>query len=249
MTRLPALRERLCKWCSSRAVTRTSDASHRPNCPWRAPCRIRTLENVVRHSSAAGTRKLRRELSWELSRLAGLERSVEETTDDGVAEELATKICRQAEVCLHLLDRYQSSVPGTGWSYAEKQCRPLRDDLKRTQTYYRAASGQMTRRAGQDLRSMLVFEPSPPSRPLNQSTAVEARPVSHVCAVAEGVRHNPTRPIPRGVYLWLEGDEPIALRAMSGKDPVELSAREARELGHALIELADLSDEMRTGSV
>ena len=204
---------------------------------------------MVRHSTAAGTRRLRRELSWELSRLAGLEQSVEETTDEGVAEELATKICRQAEVCLHLLDRYQSSVPGTGWSYAEKQCRPLRDDLKRTQTYYRAASGQMTRRAGEDLKSMLVFEPSPPSRPLSQSVAVESRPMKQKCAGSEGIRHNPTRPIPRGVYLWLDDDEPIALRAMSGKDPVELSSREARELGLALIELADLSDKMRTGTV
>lgn len=52
----------------------------------------------------------------------------------------------------------------------------------------------------------------------------------------------PQHPHPSDVDLWLENEEPIMIRAVHGKDPIELTAREARDLGMALIELADRVD-------
>ncbi len=40
------------------------------------------------------------------------------------------------------------------------------------------------------------------------------------------------------VYFWLEQDSSIMLKATSKGDPVELGAEEAREIGEALIVLA-----------
>jgi hypothetical protein len=93
----------------------------------------------------ASTRKLRNELTHEIVKLRGLQQSVDPALDDVRAKALATEIREQAEVCLRLLDRYQSSVPGRMWSYAETKCRPLRDELKRTEMLFRAASGEWER--------------------------------------------------------------------------------------------------------
>ena len=40
------------------------------------------------------------------------------------------------------------------------------------------------------------------------------------------------------VQIWLEQESSIHLRAIDGKDPVELTADGAREIGEALIRLA-----------
>lgn len=48
---------------------------------------------------------------------------------------------------------------------------------------------------------------------------------------------SPSGRVPADVALWLEGDEPI-MRASTGKDPVELTAQDARDLAAALLELA-----------
>jgi hypothetical protein len=48
----------------------------------------------------------------------------------------------------------------------------------------------------------------------------------------------PSGRVPDDVALWLEGDEPIMLRASTGMDPVELTAQDARDLAAALLELA-----------
>jgi len=48
--------------------------------------------------------------------------------------------------------------------------------------------------------------------------------------------------------LWLEDDEPIWLRTEYAEYASELQPFEARDLGLALIELADLSDEMQGGA-
>lgn len=92
------------------------------------------------------TRRLRRELSFELARLNGLQTSVDLTREDASTKAKATEIRKQAGVCLHLLDQYQSSMPGQMWAYTETKCRPLRDDLKRTEMLFRDASGEFERR-------------------------------------------------------------------------------------------------------
>jgi hypothetical protein len=90
----------------------------------------------------ASTRKLRRELTYEVTKLRGLQQSLDPTLDEVSAKALAIQIRKQAGICSNLLDRYQSSVPGHMWSYAERKCQPLREDLKRTEMLYRAASGE-----------------------------------------------------------------------------------------------------------
>ena len=60
--------------------------------------------------------------------------------------------------------------------------------------------------------------------------------------MAEPSYRYPEHPHPSDVHLWLENDEPIMLRAVDGRDPVELTSPQARDLGIALIELADLAD-------
>lgn len=45
------------------------------------------------------------------------------------------------------------------------------------------------------------------------------------------------------VYLWIEQDSSIHIKAISGKDdPVEMTCEEAREVGRLLIELADVAE-------
>jgi hypothetical protein len=97
----------------------------------------------------ANTRKHRRELSYEVAKLRGLEQFVDPALDDASAKALAKQIRDQAEICLDLLDQYQSSVPGRMWSYAERTCQPLRNDLKRTASHFRVASGEWELRAGE----------------------------------------------------------------------------------------------------
>ncbi|MGZ4962097.1 MAG: hypothetical protein ACXWDN_17185 [Limisphaerales bacterium] len=46
------------------------------------------------------------------------------------------------------------------------------------------------------------------------------------------------------VYFWLEQESSIHLKAVSGTDPVELTATEARKIGAALIETADKLDKV-----
>ena len=92
------------------------------------------------------TRKLRRELGYGIAKLRVLEKSVDPADDDAGAKALATQIRVQAGVCLDLLDQYQLAVPGRMWTYAETKCRPLRDDLKRTELLFRDASGEFERR-------------------------------------------------------------------------------------------------------
>jgi D-serine deaminase-like pyridoxal phosphate-dependent protein len=96
----------------------------------------------------AATRKLRKELTYELDKLRGLEHRVGGTLDHASSSALATEIREQAEVCLKVLDRYEASVRGQGWSYAQKKCQPLREDLTRTEMLFRGAAGEWTRRAG-----------------------------------------------------------------------------------------------------
>jgi hypothetical protein len=60
--------------------------------------------------------------------------------------------------------------------------------------------------------------------------------------MSDGVHSSPSGRVPDEVRLWLENDEPIMLKAISGKDPVELTAGDARDLAAALIELANLSE-------
>ena len=56
------------------------------------------------------------------------------------------EIRKQAGICLGLLDQYQSIVPGRMWSYAESKCRPLREDLRRTEIHFREVSGEFQSR-------------------------------------------------------------------------------------------------------
>jgi hypothetical protein len=62
--------------------------------------------------------------------------------------------------------------------------------------------------------------------------------------MTQPVYRYPTVEHPSEIDLWLENDEPIMLRAVAGTDPVELTADEARALGRALIELADVVDDL-----
>lgn len=200
-----------------------------------------------RPSTSISARKLRKELTFELSKLRGLEVSVDGTFDEAAAEALASRICQQAEVCLDLLDQYEASVPGPGWSYAERSCHPLREELKRTGTFFRAASGEMERRAGTDAYSAKGSVPSPQGGPARHAARRQRGPVNQSLEVSEATYYRPQHPYPSDVYLWLENDLQIMLRAMNGKYPVELRSRDARDLGRALIELADRSDKMRRG--
>ena len=86
--------------------------------------------------------KLRRELGYGLAKLRGLEESVDASNDDASAKALAIQTREQAEVCLHLLDQYQSSVPSRMWSDAERRCQPLREALKRIGVRFRTVSGE-----------------------------------------------------------------------------------------------------------
>lgn len=83
------------------------------------------------------TRKLRRELTYEVAKLNGLQPSGDLTVDDASTKALAIEIRKQAGICLDLLDQYQSSLPGRMWFYAESKCQPLREDLKRTEMHFR----------------------------------------------------------------------------------------------------------------
>jgi hypothetical protein len=90
------------------------------------------------------------ELTYEVAKLRGLEHSLDPTLDDVSARPLAIRIREQAGICLALLDRYQASSPGRMWSDAERRCRPLREDLKRTERLFRAVSGEWARRTGEN---------------------------------------------------------------------------------------------------
>jgi hypothetical protein len=46
------------------------------------------------------------------------------------------------------------------------------------------------------------------------------------------------------VYFWLEQDSSIHLKAVSGTDPVELTAHEAREIAAALLSTAQQLDDL-----
>ncbi len=93
----------------------------------------------------ASSRKLRNELTNEVAKLRGMEQSLDPNLDDVSARPLALQIREQAGICLDLLDRYQSSSPGRMWSDAERNCQPLREDLRRTERLFRAASGEWAR--------------------------------------------------------------------------------------------------------
>jgi hypothetical protein len=92
------------------------------------------------------TSKHRRELAYEIAKLRGLQKSVDPAVDDSETQALALQIRDQAEICLHVLDQYQSSVPGRMWLDAERRCRPLREDLRRTGIQFRSTSGEMALR-------------------------------------------------------------------------------------------------------
>lgn len=96
------------------------------------------------------SRKLRKELIYEVAKLRALQQSFDPTLDDVRARPLAIQIREQAGICLDLLDTYQSSTPGRMWSDAERKCLPLREDLKRTERVFRAASGEWARRTGEN---------------------------------------------------------------------------------------------------
>ena len=97
------------------------------------------------------TRKHRRELNYEVAKLRALERYVHPTLSDAKAKALAVQIRDQAEICLDLLDQYQASVPGRMWSYTERTCHPLRQDLRRTARHFREATGEWGLRTGDEL--------------------------------------------------------------------------------------------------
>lgn len=113
----------------------------------------------------ANTRRHRRELAYEMAKLRVLQRSVDQTTNHAKNRALATRISEQAEICLHLLDEYQLSVPGRMWSDAERRCQPLREDLKRTGRHFRGASGEMELRAGEQLWGRSWWGPPDPASP------------------------------------------------------------------------------------
>jgi hypothetical protein len=101
-----------------------------------------SVEAIGGKHQVASTRKLRRELTYEVTKLRGLQQTLDPTLDEVSAKALAIQIRKQAGICSNVLDRYQSSVPARMWSYAERKCQPLREDLKRTEMLYRAASGE-----------------------------------------------------------------------------------------------------------
>jgi hypothetical protein len=99
----------------------------------------------------ASTRKLRKELTYEVAKLRDLQQQFDSFLDDPTATKaLAKQIREQAETCLALLNQYQSSPPGRMWSDAEMRCQPLRWDLKQTEMHFRVASGEWERRTGEN---------------------------------------------------------------------------------------------------
>jgi hypothetical protein len=105
-----------------------------------------SVEAIGGGDQVASTRKLRKELTDEVVKLRGLQQSVDPSLDDVSAKALALQIRQQAGICLDLLDHYQACAPGRMWSYAERNCQPLREDLKRTRRLFSAASGEWERR-------------------------------------------------------------------------------------------------------
>lgn len=93
------------------------------------------------------TRKLRRELGYELAKLQALQESVDQTQDDASAKALAVQIREQAGICLARLDSYQASVPTRMWSSGDGKLQPLREDLRRTEKAFRVHAGEWERRA------------------------------------------------------------------------------------------------------
>lgn len=93
------------------------------------------------------TRKLRRELGYELAKLQALQESVDQTQDDASAKALAVQIREQAGICLSRLDHYQASVPTRMWSDGDGKLQPLREDLRRTEKVFRVHAGEWERRA------------------------------------------------------------------------------------------------------
>jgi hypothetical protein len=96
-------------------------------------------------------------LSYEIAKLQTLQQSVDLTRDEESAKELASRIREQASTCLKLLDHYQSSAPGRMWFDAERQCKPLRDELKRTEMLFRVNAGEWN---GRVLASSSVYRAS-----------------------------------------------------------------------------------------
>jgi hypothetical protein len=88
------------------------------------------------------TRKLRRELGYQIAKLHGLQQSIDLTPDEPSAKSLAGQIREQAGICLGLLDEYQASVPGRLWSDAERKCQPLREELRHTEKLFRVNAGE-----------------------------------------------------------------------------------------------------------
>jgi hypothetical protein len=103
---------------------------------------LRQLQRSQGGERVESTRKLRRELGYHVAKLHGLQESVDLTLDDANTKALALQIREQAGKCLDLLDQYQSSVPGRMWFDAERKCRPLRDELRRTEMLFRSNSGE-----------------------------------------------------------------------------------------------------------
>ncbi len=110
----------------------------------------------------SSTSRHRRELANEIAKLRGLERSADPALDDAKRKALALQIREQAEICLDLLDKYQSSVPGRMWSDAERRCQPLREDLRRTGIRFRVASGEMAIRGDERLWRRSWWRPADP---------------------------------------------------------------------------------------
>lgn len=146
------------------------------------------------------TRKLRRELGYGLAKLRGLEQSVDASHGDASARALAIQTREQAEICLHLLDQYQSSVPSRMWSDAERRCRPLREDLRRIGVRFRTVSGEWELRTDErqwerswwsPTDQSLIREPTSDKQPGDDTTRVLADP-EDVAAEMVGV---PIRPI------------------------------------------------------
>jgi hypothetical protein len=71
-----------------------------------------------------------------------------------------------------------------------------------------------------------------------ESLAIPEGETGHDHRMTDAVHIAPVGRVPADVALWLEGDEPIMLRAATGTDPVELTAKDARDLAAALLELA-----------
>jgi hypothetical protein len=111
---------------------------------------LRQLQRTEGGDQVASTRKLRKELTYEVAKLRGLQQSLDQNPDEASAKALVIQIREQAGICLGLLDQYQSSAPGQMWSVAERKCQPLREDLKRTEMLFRAASGEWQRRTAEN---------------------------------------------------------------------------------------------------